>query len=537
MKKNYLITAVLLGLSYSSAQTTTAQNENSTLSEKTKARFSEVQSKPVTASFPAVYCTYSQTTSPDLFIKNFSTQGGTTNINNLNSGYAPGGYQDVTSQAISLYADGTFSFKMDFTDNFGSNIWIDWNNDQVFSDDEKVFASGTYFPSIAGTIRIPAGTPNGNYRMRVVGDWLFEDPAPCGVNQYGGEAEDYTVTVIDPPNCMPPVDIKLNKIFTDRAEISWTDKNGSTTWSVLYGPSGFNPETEGNVETSTSASSFVIDNLEANTAYDVYVKANCGDGASEYPFVPLTFYTTCDAVALPYLQDFESATLPDIPSCTRLEKVGYGKDWEIASITEFGFNGKVLQYKFSSRPANAWFYTQGIQLQKNATYELSYRYGTNMTGYTEKMNVAIGKNPAVTYMTQDLADHPMIKNVSAETNTVNFTVEEDGTYFIGFHVYSDKFQDLLFLDDILVKTKTLNVTDEKISDLKYYPNPVSSHLGLTSEKIMESVTIYNLTGQKVLTAMPKASKTLLNLSSLPAGNYVVEVKFKDDVKTMKILKK
>jgi hypothetical protein len=45
--------------------------------------------------------------------------------------------------------------------------------------------------------------PAGNYRMRIVGNWLSTSPTPCGdLGSAGyGEAEDYTFTVIPLSNC------------------------------------------------------------------------------------------------------------------------------------------------------------------------------------------------------------------------------------------------------------------------------------------------------------------------------------------------
>ena len=149
---------------------------------------------------PASHCTIG-TTSNSYWINNFSTTGGLTNISNATA-YSTGGYGNFTSQLVSQVAGNSFNFNTTTSSStHGINIWVDWNNDGDFADaGEKVYASGGYVTSATGTITIPGGAAPGNYRMRVVANWLNTDPAPCGTNTYT-EAEDYTVQVVVPAAC------------------------------------------------------------------------------------------------------------------------------------------------------------------------------------------------------------------------------------------------------------------------------------------------------------------------------------------------
>jgi len=148
----------------------------------------------------ASYCTIGTTTST-YWISNFTTTGGTLNINNTST-YSAGGYGNFTGQIVSQVSGSAFNFNTTTSSStHGINIWVDWNNDLDFADaGEKVYASGGYVASASGTITIPVGTTTGNHRMRVVADFLATDPASCGSTSYT-EAEDYTVQVIAPPAC------------------------------------------------------------------------------------------------------------------------------------------------------------------------------------------------------------------------------------------------------------------------------------------------------------------------------------------------
>lgn len=74
--------------------------------------------------------------------------------------------------------------------------WVDWNNDTVFqlnSVEEFHLTNDGTNEIFTGNIEVPAGTANGQYRMRVR---LVRNvaPDPCGLATYG-EIEDYTIIV------------------------------------------------------------------------------------------------------------------------------------------------------------------------------------------------------------------------------------------------------------------------------------------------------------------------------------------------------
>ena len=147
------------------------------------------------------YCTFASTTST-YWISNFSTTGGSTNINR-NSTYSAGGYGNYSATDIVTQVLGQ-SFNFSTTTSSGShgiNIYVDWNNDLDFNDaGELVYASGAYVSSTTGTITIPGGTTVGNHRMRVVANYLDTNPSACGSYSYT-EAEDYTINVLAPAAC------------------------------------------------------------------------------------------------------------------------------------------------------------------------------------------------------------------------------------------------------------------------------------------------------------------------------------------------
>jgi hypothetical protein len=79
-------------------------------------------------------------------------------------------------------------------------------------------------------------------------------------------------------DCPKPTNLLFNSIQSDAASLSWLPGLGNeTSWTVIYGPSGFDPTSSGTTISSTTGSAF-LPNLTQLTSYDVYIYANCSVG-------------------------------------------------------------------------------------------------------------------------------------------------------------------------------------------------------------------------------------------------------------------
>lgn len=78
----------------------------------------------------------------------------------------------------------------------------------------------------------------------------------------------------------------------------------------------------------------------------------------------------------------------------------------------------------------------------------------------------------------------------------------------------------------------LNTLEVKETNTQVYPNPVRSHLNVESNKQIEAISLYSLTGSQVFT-----QKTLtqgqLDVSSLPNGTYLLLIYYDDFTKESK----
>ncbi|SHG14147.1 RCC1 domain-containing protein [Chryseobacterium vrystaatense] len=78
----------------------------------------------------------------------------------------------------------------------------------------------------------------------------------------------------------------------------------------------------------------------------------------------------------------------------------------------------------------------------------------------------------------------------------------------------------------------------KADQLIVYPNPVQDHLTVSFDQKILLVTVYNASGQLVLTKAINDTKGTVDVSALPSGVYLVKINAANDyVKTVKVIKR
>src|SRR5690606_33887405 len=154
-------------------------------------------------------------------ITGFSTTDGYTNISNGNNG-TTNAYNNFSSMVVSQSPRGTFNYSVSVPGSTNVAILIDLDQDVSFDPDMELLALFDYqtvATTFTGSLTIPLGTPLGNYRMRVRSTYYFyEDSAPCGSAMYG-ETEDYTVSVVPVPSCIPPNGLAVDGVSFNTADI------------------------------------------------------------------------------------------------------------------------------------------------------------------------------------------------------------------------------------------------------------------------------------------------------------------------------
>ncbi|HOM35519.1 MAG TPA: fibronectin type III domain-containing protein [Bacteroidales bacterium] len=107
--------------------------------------------------------------------------------------------------------------------------------------------------------------------------------------------------------CPEPTNLNASGITANSATLSWTQAGGISEWDIVYGPSGFDPNTEGTLITGLNTNPYTFTGLTPLTTYNVYVRANCGGGNTSIWSSVLIITTGCEgSLSIPLTEDFES---------------------------------------------------------------------------------------------------------------------------------------------------------------------------------------------------------------------------------------
>lgn len=179
----------------------------------------------LSASVYGQYCTpaYTTGTGDNDYVNGVTLEG----IVNTGTGVAitGTGYSDYTYLSTDLTAGSSYTIYLDNTPSWSEYyfVWIDYNQDEVFTDDERLNATSLFLSAGASSsidFSVPLSATTGETRMRVrcvYGTTSFD---ACTSYTYG-EAEDYTV------NIMPGAENNLAVIAmsspTSGADIGYQD--------------------------------------------------------------------------------------------------------------------------------------------------------------------------------------------------------------------------------------------------------------------------------------------------------------------------
>ncbi|MFT5983130.1 MAG: hypothetical protein ACI9AT_001007 [Ulvibacter sp.] len=107
--------------------------------------------------------------------------------------------------------------------------------------------------------------------------------------------------------------------------------------------------------------------------------------------------------------------------------------------------------------------------------------------------------------------------------------------YIAIHyVAQDSF--ILLMDDFKVEAGTLGLADNTFNNFNYFVN-TNNQLNLSANSIMESLVIYNVLGQQIVSQKLENTNEIVNISALNTGLYIATVSIDGNTKSFKIVKK
>uniref|UniRef100_UPI000481D063 T9SS type A sorting domain-containing protein n=1 Tax=Kaistella palustris TaxID=493376 RepID=UPI000481D063 len=86
-------------------------------------------------------------------------------------------------------------------------------------------------------------------------------------------------------------------------------------------------------------------------------------------------------------------------------------------------------------------------------------------------------------------------------------------------------------------TGPMAVNDNTAKGVKIYPNPVVDFVNINFSSKIDSVEVYNVAGQKVVTKTWNAAFGTMDMRNLTPGMYIIKLKTGNDVQSVKVIKK
>ena len=372
--------------------------------------------------------------------------------------------------------------------------------------------------------------------------------------------EGFVLTVSCVPNTCPmPTGLAASNVGSTTADLTWTPGGTETSWIVGYKESSASTWIT-DVATTTS---YQITGLNALTAYDVRVQADCGADSS---FYATTTFTTTGAPA--------TCNTPTGLAVNNVTTTTATASWT-AGGTENSWN---VQYKaasasnWQSATANATSYTM-TGLTPNTAYQVRVQANCgagNTSDWTTAVSFTTNQEqqtcPAPTNLTATVDHTDVTLTWQQEANTanewqVNYRISTESTWSTATatsttYTLTDLTANAQYVANVVAhctngltsdesntvtfETNNIGVEDYLNKAVTLYPNPATEMVSVAvsdANIMITGVEVYNVYGQLINTIVSTENPLRINVSGLADGMYYVRVTTDNGVVTKNFVKR
>jgi hypothetical protein len=349
-----------------------------------------------------------------------------------------------------------------------------------------------------------------------------------------------------------PIDFSVNKIFKVKV---YSPRVGAKLLLKVEGAAGVVPFEKEVVGTVANAWEEMTFDYQAVSTTNVYTKlvfifdlGTAGDGTANYTFLfddirliaptgpvltqmslPVTFdSSTVDYGLISFGGTASTVVVDPTLATNKVAKVikNAPETWAGTTVTgaaELGFS-PAIPFTATERKMNirVWSPTAGIPVRLKV--EVSGQPTQSVE--TEALTTVANGWQTMEFNFNNQATGTAAFNAAFPFNKAsiffNFGVAGSGqTYY---------FDDMKF-------GAALGVASFEASKIKMYPNPTSSVFTIEAKDIVESISLYNVLGQEVLSKNPNSNSVTLDITNLQTGVYVVKTMIGGVSTTSRIVKK
>jgi hypothetical protein len=371
-----------------------------------------------------------------------------------------------------------------------------------------ISCAGTAVNTAAPNLDLSNLTPSTTYYIRV--------------NEFStsGTPGNFTICATPVPNCSAPAGLATGTITNTTAVLNWSATTGTgSTFTVIYGPTGFTPPsgTGSTTLTGITTQTTTLTGLQANTAYQFYVQQVCGgfNGSSTLTG-PISFTTP---LTPPTNDDPCGATAFGTTAVT-------GSN--VGATTTAGPTNPVCST--ASAPKDVWF--SFVPTATSTALTL-----TGAPAGTVRVYSGASCSATLTLLTCSSSG----ANNTALTAPVNVTGLTAGTrYYVAVSGYgSNDTAGSFTIAGTNLATPTATRVQADTDALLVYPNPSSTGqltLKLSGINGAGQASLLNALGQVVLTKnLTGTAEQTLSTRGLAAGLYTLRVAAGAQVLTRKVV--
>ncbi len=303
---------------------------------------------------------------------------------------------------------------------------------------------------------------------------------------------------VEAPTCPQPSNLAVNNVTDTTADVSWDAAlTSQDTFDLEVVTAGTDP-TGTPTEEDVTENPYTLTALTSETDYDVYVRADCGNGDESFWIGPATFSTSITPVNVDENNPSTGNT-----------------------------------YCYDNSEFKEWLFVKTGS--SNEDLEITFNEGTIESDpqSSDRLVIYDGFDDSAPILYDSDVDGIDLSgvNLTAPSGALYITLTSDlfGSCQNGTEVLDP------FDFDVFVGTLSATTFDE--NGFEYYPNPVSDQLTLKANANIQKVTIFNMIGQKVrdLDAL-NTSSIDIPMSGLQAGAYLMKVEIDGRSEAFRIIK-
>ncbi|RRO13410.1 T9SS type A sorting domain-containing protein, partial [Flavobacteriaceae bacterium 14752] len=336
----------------------------------------------------------------------------------------------------------------------------------------------------------------------------------------------FSLAITDLPACAEPQNQSVTNITSTSADLNWDDVTNATNgfeWFVFA--SGDDPATATPVSTATVGAGVTTANvtgLTPQTDYDFYVSSDCSADGTSTLAGPESFST----LALPPAND----DLCDAIALT-IGTPSAGSDYTNVGATAQA-NEPIATCFAGGVDKSVWF----TFVAPNSG---SVQVSTDIAGATfTDSEIAVYDAPTDCLDLSTLGAELGCDQDGGMTVGFNSIVDLTGltpgnTYYIQVDRWNTATPGTFGIE----VNETLSTESFDRNNFSFYPNPAQNMLNLQTTSQVETVKVYNMLGQQVLSETPNTVSPSLNVDALQAGTYIMNVTINGSSENFRFIKK